>query len=156
MESDRLPASFELLHSFAIWAVTNPKELDSSLSTDCPFEPVSVNMIGKYLSGVRAWHIAQGWPEPLSEAHHDRIRWSLCGLRNMFGSCKQPLRPPFTIQMLQALKATLNLKDPFEACIWVMTSCAYWGMMRFGEVSVHSRASFNGAKHLKRSDVFLG
>ena len=55
--------------------------------------------------------------------------------------------------MLHALKASLNLNDSFEACIWAMASCAYWGMMRFGEVSVQSRASFNGAKHLKRSDV---
>jgi hypothetical protein len=29
-------------------------------------------------------------------------------------------------------------------------------MMRFGEVAVASRNTFSGAKHLKRSDVFLG
>ena len=52
--------------------------------------------------------------------------------------------------MLHALKASLNLDDSFEACVWAMASCAYWGMMRFGEVSVQSRASFDGAKHLKQ------
>jgi hypothetical protein len=55
--------------------------------------------------------------------------------------------------MLRALKASLNLENPFEACVWAMASCAYWGMMRFGEVSVQSRADFEGAKHLKRADV---
>jgi len=29
-------------------------------------------------------------------------------------------------------------------------------MMRFGEISVKSRGGFEGSKHLKRSDAFLG
>jgi hypothetical protein len=59
-ENAQLLASFELLYSFAIWAVTDPKELSPSLTVDCPFEPVSIDTIGKYMSRVRAWHIAQG------------------------------------------------------------------------------------------------
>jgi hypothetical protein len=55
--------------------------------------------------------------------------------------------------MLCVLKASLNLEDPFEACIWAMASCAYWGMMRFGEVSVWTRTGFDGAKHLKWTDM---
>ena len=57
--------------------------------------------------------------------------------------------------MLWALKASLNMEDPFEACIWAMASCAYWGMMRFAEVSVHSRVSFVGTRHLKCVDVLF-
>jgi hypothetical protein len=57
--------------------------------------------------------------------------------------------------MLQALKTSLNLEDPFEACIWAVASCTYWGMMRFGEVSVHSRVSFVGTEHLKCMDVLF-
>jgi hypothetical protein len=34
-EKDQLPASFELLHSFAIWAVTDPNLLDPSITADC-------------------------------------------------------------------------------------------------------------------------
>ena len=85
-ESVQLPASFELMHSFAIWAVTDPNYLNPSLAADCPFELVSIDTVGKYMSGVRAWHITQGWPEPLSESDHERICWSLCGLRNIFGN----------------------------------------------------------------------
>ncbi|KAG1839801.1 hypothetical protein F4604DRAFT_1691071 [Suillus subluteus] len=58
--------------------------------------------------------------------------------------------------MLHAIKATLELSDPFDACIWAMASCAFFGMMHFGEVSVESRAAFNPTKHLTRKDVFLG
>lgn len=58
--------------------------------------------------------------------------------------------------MLVALKATLDLSDPFDACIWAMSSCAFYGMMRFGEVSVASRSAFDGSLHLKRRDVQFG
>jgi hypothetical protein len=34
-----------------------------------------------------------------------------------------------------------------------MVTCAFWGMMHFGEVSVSSRSSFIPAKHLKREDA---
>ena len=36
-EGVQLPASFELMHSFAIWAVTDPKDINPSLAADCPF-----------------------------------------------------------------------------------------------------------------------
>ena len=58
--------------------------------------------------------------------------------------------------MLRALKATLNLSEPFDACVWAMASCAFFGMMHFGKVSVTARNAFSGSKHLKRRDVFLG
>jgi len=58
--------------------------------------------------------------------------------------------------MLWALWATFNLGDPFEACILAMATCAFWGMMRFGEVLVTSCDTFNKSKHLKQQDVYLG
>ncbi|KAG1865647.1 hypothetical protein C8R48DRAFT_705530 [Suillus tomentosus] len=57
--------------------------------------------------------------------------------------------------MLTALKATLVLSDPFDACVWAMAACAFFGMMRFGEVSVASRAAFSPSKHLTRADAFF-
>jgi hypothetical protein len=46
LESDRLPASFELLHSFALWAVMDPDSGDALLSAQhgIPFEPVSIHL----------------------------------------------------------------------------------------------------------------
>jgi hypothetical protein len=55
--------------------------------------------------------------------------------------------------MLHALRAALNLNDPFEACVWAMALCAFWGMMRFGEVSVTTHSAFDKAKHLTRRDA---
>ncbi|KIK37636.1 hypothetical protein CY34DRAFT_35899, partial [Suillus luteus UH-Slu-Lm8-n1] len=157
-DSDRLPASFELLHSFALWAVSDPSldELALSSQLSVPFKPVSINVARKYLAAIRAWHIAQGWPPPLSEDGHTRINWSLRCLDNLLSSRHRPLRLPVTLNMMHALKATLSLSEPFDACIWAMASCAFFGMMRFGEVSVESRTAFKPAKHLTRKDVFLG
>ncbi|KZP14735.1 hypothetical protein FIBSPDRAFT_751377, partial [Athelia psychrophila] len=109
-----------------------------------------------YLAAVRAWHIIQGWPPPLSATDHDRINWSLRGLINMQGARKRPIRPPITIPMLHALKAALDLSDPFDASLWAMAACSFWGLMRFGEVSVTARSAFDTEKHITRGDVFVG
>ncbi|KIK32031.1 hypothetical protein CY34DRAFT_19350 [Suillus luteus UH-Slu-Lm8-n1] len=155
-EHDRLPASFELLHSFALWAITDLDSNDPLLSAAnglaVTFEPVSVDVARKYLTGVRAWHIAQG-PPPLSDSHHDRINWSLRSLENLHGGRRKPLQPPISLTMLAALKATLILSDPFDTCIWAMASCAFFGMMCFSEVS-HS--AFNPLKHLTQAHTFFG
>lgn len=156
-EAARLPAAYSLLHSFALWAAADPDPADPVFADGTPFEPVSVPVVRKYLAGVRAWHIAQGWPAPLSDEDHARINWSLRGLAKMqLGKRTRPPRPPATLPMLVALKATLDLSDSFDACVWAMASCAFWGLMRFGEVSVKSRSAFDPALHLKRCDSTSG
>jgi hypothetical protein len=40
--------------------------------------------------------------------------------------------------------------------MWAMAACAFWGMMRLGEVSVTSRQPFEPAMHLKRMNVVFG
>ncbi|KAG2056401.1 DNA breaking-rejoining enzyme, partial [Suillus hirtellus] len=159
-EPDRLPASFELLHSFALWAASDPSTLNpiarDPAAESIPFEPVSVTVVKKYLSAIRAWHLAQGWSPPLSAENLTRISWSLRGLENLQGARRKPLRPPVTLQKLTAIKATLKLDQPFDACIWAIASCSFFGMMRFGEVSVRTRTEFNASKHITRKDVLFG
>ncbi|PSR81678.1 hypothetical protein PHLCEN_2v6297 [Hermanssonia centrifuga] len=156
-ETDRLPASFPVLHSFAIWAAADPDINDPTLAGDTPFEPVSVTTVRKYLAALRAWHIAQGWPAPLTSADSDRINWSLRGLEQMQqGRRTKPPRPPITLTMLAALKRTLVLSDPFDACIWAIACCSFWGMMRFGETSVKSRSQFDPSRHITRAHVTFG
>jgi hypothetical protein len=155
-ESARLPASVKVIHSFALWAATDPSVLDPLVRGNTRFEPVAITTVRKYLSAIRAWHLIQGWPDPLTDLDHERINWSLCGLQNMFGKRSRPVRPPITIPMLRALKTSLKLMESFDACVWDMACCAFWGMMRFGEVSVKSRTSFHGDRHLKRKDSFVG
>jgi len=159
-ESNRLPASFETLHSFALWATSDPSIAEPILRSPAigtvPFEPVSVTVVRKYLSAVHAWHLAQGWPPPLSAEHLTRINWSLQGLENLQGTRRKPLRPPITLCMLAAIKATLQLNQPFDACIWAISSCAFFGMMRFSKVTINSCTDFNASKHITRKDVFFG
>lgn len=155
-EAQRLPASFEVLHSFALWATAVPEFIPASEMQHHPLEPVAVDTARKYLSAVRAWHLAQGWPSPLSDETWCRINWSLRGLANLQGEGRRkPPRPPVTLSMLRQLKQALCLDSPFDACVWAAASCAFWGLMRFGEVTVPSRKAFSGSRHLKRADVFL-
>ncbi|KAI0732583.1 hypothetical protein C8Q72DRAFT_774125, partial [Fomitopsis betulina] len=122
-EVDRLPASYELLHSFCLWAVADPGENEVSMSGDILFEPIIVDVASKYLSAIRAWHLAQGWPPPLSDDDRKHISWSLRGLANLqMGKRTRPPHPPVTLHMLAALKQTLHLDDPFEACIWAIAA----------------------------------
>ncbi|KAG1848768.1 hypothetical protein DFJ58DRAFT_638633, partial [Suillus subalutaceus] len=57
-----------------------------------------------------------------------------------------PLCPPVSLNMLHALNVTLTLSNPFDACIWAMVSCALFGMMCFGEVTINSRLDFKPTK----------
>ena len=116
-ELDRLPASFALLNSFALWAAANPTCTDLSEHADVRFEPVAPTTVHKYLSAVAAWHVAQGWPDPLRKEDHKRIHWHLRGLENLQGARRCPPRPPVTLHMLAALRADLDLSDPFDACV---------------------------------------
>ena len=84
--------SQRLLHYF-IPLPYGPRLLDPDLSKNTPFEPVPVRVVKKYLVAVQAWHIAQGWPPPLSDGDHNRISWSLRGLENMQGNRKRPVCP---------------------------------------------------------------
>ncbi len=156
-EQSRLPASFSILKSFVLWASTDPEHHNSFFLGGHIFEPVAVDTARKYLSAVGTWHIAQGWPSPLTDSDHKCIEFTLRGLaRIQGGSRHKPPRPPVTLWMLAALHAVLDLTDPFDAAIWAAASCALWGMMRFGEVTVASRRAFTGALHLKWSDALMG
>jgi hypothetical protein len=56
--------------------------------------------------------------------------------------------------MLRVVKELLNLNSPFDACVWAIATCAFWGMMRLGEATVKSRDTFNPSLHLTRGDAF--
>lgn len=43
-EEQRLPASYALIHSFALWAVADPDPLEPIFADGTPFEPVSVKV----------------------------------------------------------------------------------------------------------------
>lgn len=159
-EDERMPASFELLHSFVLWATADADILDDSLreaAEGIPLEPISVSAASKYLDAVRAWHVVQGWEPPISEPQRMRLNWTMRGIANLQASRRsRPPRPPISLHMLAALKAALDLGRPFDACLWALAASAFWGLMRFGEVTVKSRGTFSTAHHLARKHALFG
>jgi hypothetical protein len=155
-ERARLPTSFPVIHSFALWAAADPDPADPAFADGTIFEPVAEKTVRTYLAAIRAWHIAQHWPPPLSDDDHAAINWSLRGLRNIQGEKRKcPPRPPVTPRMLMALRNTLDLTDSFDACIWAAATCAFFGLMRFGELSVRSQAAFSPQLHLAREHALF-
>ncbi|KAH9937808.1 uncharacterized protein BXZ73DRAFT_76447 [Epithele typhae] len=84
-EADRFPASFPLLHSFCLWATADPDTVASlgPSAGSFPQEPISASKAREYLRALRAWHVAQGWHDPLSKGDETRIEWSLRGVANI-------------------------------------------------------------------------
>jgi hypothetical protein len=156
-EPARLPASTELIYSFLLWAVSDPDPSDPLVQDGTLFETVSIATARKYMSAIRAWHIAQNWPPPLSEASTALILAGIRGMDNIqAGSRRRPMCPPITLVMMHTLRAILNLSDPFDACLWAQCTCAFFGLMHFGEVSVPTRAAFRINKHLSRGSLHFG
>ncbi|KAF9001472.1 hypothetical protein BDQ17DRAFT_1180883, partial [Cyathus striatus] len=147
-EYDCLPAAFPLLHSFAIWAVTDPDPEDAMFADGTVFETVSIPTVRKYLAAIRAWHLAQGWPPPLSETEREHLEFSLRGM-----ACRQGVsrKPPITLPMMRALQSALSLNNSFDACIWATATAAFFGLMRFGEVSVPSHTAYHADRYLSRN-----
>ncbi|KAF9003893.1 hypothetical protein BDQ17DRAFT_1167883, partial [Cyathus striatus] len=136
-EVDCLPAAFPLIHSFALWAATDLDPHDAVFADGTVFETVSIPTVHKYLAAIRAWHLAQGWPLPLSDGDRECLEFSLRGMACMQGASRKcPPRPPITLAMLRHLKSELFLSNSFDACIWAMVMAAFFGLMWFGEVSV--------------------
>jgi hypothetical protein len=55
--------------------------------------------------------------------------------------------------MLAAHRSSLDMNETFEACLWAACTCAIWGLMRFGEVSVARPTDFNPLRYATRADI---
>jgi len=139
-ERDRLPVSFDILHSFILWATADATIVSPSSDLARHSNPISESTARHYLAAIRAWHIVQGWNPPLTDIGHDRINFSLRGIAKLQAERhKQPIRPPVTTTILRLVQRSLDLNSSFDACIWVIATCAFWGMMRSGEATVRSQ-----------------
>lgn len=89
---------------------------------------LSKNTIKNYLSGLRAWHVRNGF----TFARSDRL--------NLLAKASRPLnsptppRPPVTLQMLTALARNLDLEHSFDCCVFACACTAFWGLARLGEL----------------------
>lgn len=113
----------------------------------------SKNTIKNYLTGIRAWHVRNGYS------------FSRSACLNLLATASRPLskpnppRPPVTIDMLLALASKLNLTDCFDACVFACVTSAFWGLAQLGELLPtsysfdHKLPPFPLVKHAKQAQL---
>ncbi|KAF9516517.1 hypothetical protein BS47DRAFT_1441504 [Hydnum rufescens UP504] len=137
-EDDRLPISHELLSMF----------IASKISHD------GASHAGNIMSGLRAWHIVQGFNWSFGE---DPL---VLGLKHTISSnappsTTRPLRPPVLIAHLEALRLNLDLiSNPFDISVYMVACCAFWGVSRLGELVISSSSDREPEKRVHRECAF--
>lgn len=129
-EDARMPASDHLLASFvAQWHGV-----------------VSRSTVDTWVAGLTFWHSLNGAP------------W--LGGKMLRAVCKAVLkgappgrdkRPPVTLEHLYALRERLDLSNSFDAAVYAVACCAFWGCRRLGELVVPSAGEFNPERHVSKS-----
>lgn len=84
--------------------------------------------IKNYISGIRAWHIRNGY----AFSRSDRLNLLTRASRPLAN--KNPPCAPVTLEMLLALHEHLQPLNPFNACVLACATTAFWGLARLGEL----------------------
>jgi hypothetical protein len=129
-----LPAEEWTLCLFATW-----------LANDLKAASIKV-----YLSAVRALHIEQGLPDPLSGCL--RLQRVLKGIKRCQGSSSDK-RLPVTPAILRAIYGHLDLSQYDDVMFWAACCLAYFGFLRSSEFTVPNGATFSQALHLSVHDI---
>ena len=135
-EGSRMPASYALLCAF----IGNHKGTTSGRT------------IKSWLSGIRAWHLANHapWFGDDKWVHMARISANKEGTRH-----KRPLRAPVSIEHLLALRRAISLSNHFHAAVWAVALVTFFGCRRLGETTVNSISSFDPHLHVLRSVEYV-
>jgi hypothetical protein len=135
-EGARMPASYALLCAF----IGNHKGL------------ISGKTIRSWLSGIRAWHLANHapWYGDDKWVQMARISANKEGSRH-----KRPLRAPVSIEHLLALHRAITPSNHFHAAIWAVALVTFFGCRRLGETTVNSISSFDPCLHVLRSAEYV-
>lgn len=99
--------------------------------------------------------MAQGWPPPLTDINHKHIMSSLRRLAATGVCRKHPPQPPISFTMLQAQHDNLNMSNSFDAAVWATAACRFFGLMRMGKLTWHTRNSFDPNLHLTGRDTLF-
>lgn len=107
--------------------------------------------IRNYYYGLRAWHILHGCPWLLP---HD-VADSMLSAADRLSPPASRLgkRPPYTVDILLALRGQLSLLQPLDAAVWACLTSAFYAVARVGELTVRTLDGFDPTRHVKRSDV---
>lgn len=128
-EKDRMPASQELIASFATTHAGT----------------ISDKTLNNWLAGLHFWHLVNGthWhgSDMLCSVHR--------GLAKMVpSSLRHAKRPPVTIEVLTILTETLDPFSSLDAAVSTVTCIAFWSCCRLGELIPRTFNDFNPDKHV--------
>jgi len=103
-----------------------------------------------YLSGVRALHIEQGFPDPL--ANYLCLQRVVRSIKRCQGSSSS-FHLPITDDLMLLIWQSLDLHLPDHLMFWAACSLAYFGFLHTSEFTVPSLASFSTSLHLRVQDI---
>lgn len=103
-----------------------------------------------YLSGIRALHIEQGFPDPLANCL--RLQRVVRGIKRSQGSSSSSCLP-ITDDLMLVIRQSLDLRLPDHLMFWAACSLGYFGFLRASEFTVPSLASFSPSTHLGVQDI---
>ena len=105
--------------------------------------------LANYSAGLKAWHLLHGQPWSIDP---DTLKRCLEGANKLAPpSSKRALRPPFTTEIIAAVKRSLSLSDPFDAAVFACLTVCFWCVARVGEFTVLNLKAFSPTKHVTRA-----
>ena len=105
-----------------------------------------------YLSGIRALHIDQGFPDPLADCLH--LQRVICGIKRCQGA-PSSTRLPITDALMLIIWQFLDLSLPDHMMFWAACSLGYFGFLRASGFTVPNLSSFSSSLHLSAQDIVV-
>lgn len=110
-EAERLPARDILLAAFvASWS-----------------GKVARSTMDNWIAGVGYWHTINGFPWRYNDM---RMLKAVCENAEKRAPPAKPPRPPVTVAHLRALLRGMDTSDAFDAAMFAVACCAFWGCRR--------------------------
>jgi len=101
--------------------------------------------------GIRAWHIVHGQHWAMDNPEVEAVLEGASRLAP--ANSRRAKRTPWTIAMINQVRAHLDLTLPFDAAVFACLTSTFWSASRLGEMTVSSLTVFDPSKHIKVSDV---
>jgi hypothetical protein len=109
-----------------------------------------------YLSAVRSMQISLGLPDPRDHSSMPILKRVQAGIRRarMLRSSPPRIRLPITIGILKRMNQHLSASRRTDRqVLWTISTTAFFGFFRLGELIPENVASYNRGTHLSWGDV---
>ncbi|KAG2049823.1 hypothetical protein BDR06DRAFT_1067416, partial [Suillus hirtellus] len=103
-----------------------------------------------YFYAIRAWHLLHGQAWLMN---NDQFSLAISGSKRLAPiTSKQPKRAPFTVDILVAIRSTLDLSSPLHAAIYACLTTSFYTITHIGEFTIPSLLNFNPQCHIQVCD----